>query len=52
MPSSTDPVDGPWFDDHLVILTIDGRDAHVAYSGAGLDENGFPTLHSIAERAL
>ncbi len=47
-----DITDGPWFDDHLTVLTIDGRKAHVAYSGAGLDEDASLTLHPIADRAL
>jgi hypothetical protein len=44
--------DGPWFDDHLVVLTVDGERARVAFEGAGLDDDGRPTLHVIAERDL
>lgn len=44
--------DGPWFDDHLVILTIDGRRAHVRYESATLDDEDRPVLTEMAERRL
>jgi hypothetical protein len=44
--------DGPWFDDHLVELTLDGADARVAYEVAGLDDLARPTLIRVAERSL
>lgn len=44
--------DGPWFDDHLVVLTVDGRRAHVAFDVADLDDDGTPTLRRVAEREL
>ena len=44
--------DGPLFDDHLVVLTIDGRRAHVRYETAGLDEADQPVLREWAARQL
>ncbi|MFP5322828.1 MAG: alkaline phosphatase family protein, partial [Acidimicrobiia bacterium] len=44
--------DGPWFDDHLVVLTVDGRRAHIAYEVADLDDQHRPVLRRIAEREL
>jgi hypothetical protein len=44
--------DGPWFDDHLVDLTVDGADVRVAFEVAGLDDQAGPTLTRIAERRL
>jgi hypothetical protein len=44
--------DGPVFDDHLVVLIVDGRRASVAYEVAGLDDREQPTLRRIGERAL
>lgn len=44
--------DGPWFDDHLVVLTVAGRRASVAYDVADLDDAGAPVLRRVAERDL
>jgi hypothetical protein len=47
-----DVTDGPWFDDHLTVLTVDGRQARVAFDVADLDDDGSPTLRRVAERDL
>ena len=44
--------DGPLFDDHLVVLTVDGRRAHLRYETAGLDDDGEPVLRHWGERDL
>ena len=44
--------DGPLFDDHLVVLTVDGRRAHIRYETAGLDDDGEPVLQHWGERDL
>lgn len=44
--------DGPWFDDHLTVLTVDGRRAHVAYDVADLGDDDRPVLRRVAEREL
>ena len=44
--------DGPWFDDHVTVLTIDGRRAHVSYRGADTDPHDHPALTEIAARDL
>lgn len=44
--------EGPWFDDHLVVLAVDGPRAAITFEVAGLDDELHPTLHQLAERDL
>jgi hypothetical protein len=44
--------DGLWFDDHLVVLTVDGRSARATYRRAGLDGAGRAVLTEMASRSL
>lgn len=43
---------GPWFDDQLAVLTLDGPTARVRFEAAGLDADERPVLRPIAEVPL